>query len=386
MALSGTSKGEAPKEPQRPKTHWDHVLEEIILVVEGIAFFINYIATYFSSIIFHQEEEHAYVLYKHQLELDEKKKKSLDKQLEFLLGQTERTSFAGSDIDEDTGVRSEDEMFCLLCDFTLVRAFVRLRAAWEFDYLFLDKIDCNQLISVKSLLLAEVACLKSGANITDESGKGIDKCGSSQPFCVLLIVSQRTLHEFNVHVVQVETLVLLLRLTKAAHLRFLVGRFCKLYVFMVSGLTTTTSDRQPAEEKSHHFAVHLCCVLYFQDEFEREEELAKAEANDAADETKAQSSDLLMRNFDRVNSYFQVALLQKELPFDELLARYNEGDDSESYASASDDLLESPAHNESEPSRVNDGPCDVLPTTVAEKEEKEVESVDKTEEERQGEI
>lgn len=32
------------------------------------------------------------VLYKHQLELDEKKKKALDKQLEFLLGQTERFS------------------------------------------------------------------------------------------------------------------------------------------------------------------------------------------------------------------------------------------------------------------------------------------------------
>ncbi|MCI04674.1 protein PHOTOPERIOD-INDEPENDENT EARLY FLOWERING 1-like, partial [Trifolium medium] len=32
------------------------------------------------------------VLYKHQMELDEKKKKALDKQLEFLLGQTERYS------------------------------------------------------------------------------------------------------------------------------------------------------------------------------------------------------------------------------------------------------------------------------------------------------
>lgn len=30
------------------------------------------------------------MLYKHQMELDEKKKKALDKQLEFLLGQTER--------------------------------------------------------------------------------------------------------------------------------------------------------------------------------------------------------------------------------------------------------------------------------------------------------
>jgi hypothetical protein len=33
------------------------------------------------------------VLYKHQMELDEKKKKALDKQLEFLLGQTERWCF-----------------------------------------------------------------------------------------------------------------------------------------------------------------------------------------------------------------------------------------------------------------------------------------------------
>ena len=50
----------------------------------GIVFGISIWWSSFHHLLLYQ------VLYKHQMELDEKKKKALDKQLEFLLGQTER--------------------------------------------------------------------------------------------------------------------------------------------------------------------------------------------------------------------------------------------------------------------------------------------------------
>lgn len=120
---------EPPKEPQRPRTHWDHLLEEMVWLSKdfeserkfklGLA---KRIAIRASKGMVDQatrgerrvkEEElrmkkvalniskdvkkfwtkiEKLVLYKHRLELDQKKKKALDKQLEFLLGQTERYS------------------------------------------------------------------------------------------------------------------------------------------------------------------------------------------------------------------------------------------------------------------------------------------------------
>ncbi|KAA8546716.1 hypothetical protein F0562_003147 [Nyssa sinensis] len=120
---------EAPKEPQRPKTHWDHVLEEMVWLskdfeserkwklaqakkvairaskgmldqatrgekrVKEEEQRLRKVALYISKDVkkFWMKIEKL-VLYKHQLELDEKRKKTLDKQLEFLLGQTERYS------------------------------------------------------------------------------------------------------------------------------------------------------------------------------------------------------------------------------------------------------------------------------------------------------
>lgn len=120
---------EAPREPRRPKTHWDHVLEEMAWLSKDFEserkWKLNQakkVALRASKGMLDQatrgekkmkEEEHRLrkvalniskdvkkfwtkieklVLYKHQMELDEKKKKALDKQLEFLLGQTERYS------------------------------------------------------------------------------------------------------------------------------------------------------------------------------------------------------------------------------------------------------------------------------------------------------
>ncbi|EPS62733.1 chromatin remodeling complex subunit, partial [Genlisea aurea] len=120
---------EAPKEPRRPKTHWDHVVEEMVWLSKDFESERKWkvaqakkVATRASKGMLDQatrgekrvkEEEQKLrkialniskevkkfwtkieklVVYKHQLELDVKKKKALDKQLEFLLGQTERYS------------------------------------------------------------------------------------------------------------------------------------------------------------------------------------------------------------------------------------------------------------------------------------------------------
>lgn len=120
---------EAPNEPRRPKAHWDHVLEEMIWLSKDFESERKWklaqakkVALRASKGMLDQatrgekrmkEEElrlkkvalsiskdvkkfwlkiEKLVLYKHQMELDEKKKRALDKQLEFLLGQTERYS------------------------------------------------------------------------------------------------------------------------------------------------------------------------------------------------------------------------------------------------------------------------------------------------------
>ncbi|XP_073007185.1 protein PHOTOPERIOD-INDEPENDENT EARLY FLOWERING 1 isoform X1 [Typha latifolia] len=120
---------EAPREPPRPKTHWDHVLEEMIWLSKDFESERKWklaqakkVALRASKNVLDQatrgekklkEEEQRLkkvalniskdvkkfwmkieklVLYKYQLELEERKKKALDKQLDFLLGQTERYS------------------------------------------------------------------------------------------------------------------------------------------------------------------------------------------------------------------------------------------------------------------------------------------------------
>ncbi|KAL2604874.1 hypothetical protein AAZV13_09G091200 [Glycine max] len=116
---------EAPREPRRPKTHWDHVLEEMVWLSKDFESERKWklaqakkVALRASKGMLDQATRgekkmkrlrkvalniskdvkkfwtkiEKLVLYKHQMELDEKKKKALDKQLEFLLGQTERYS------------------------------------------------------------------------------------------------------------------------------------------------------------------------------------------------------------------------------------------------------------------------------------------------------
>ncbi|PIA31865.1 hypothetical protein AQUCO_04700010v1 [Aquilegia coerulea] len=120
---------EAPREPRRPKTHWDYVLEEMLWLSKDFEAERKWKLAQAKKVAIRasknaldpatrgekkvKEEEQRLrkvalniskdvkkfwmkieklVLYKHQLELEEKKKKALDKQLDFLLGQTERYS------------------------------------------------------------------------------------------------------------------------------------------------------------------------------------------------------------------------------------------------------------------------------------------------------
>ncbi|WCJ28793.1 SNF2 domain-containing protein / helicase domain-containing protein [Euphorbia peplus] len=136
---------EAHKGPRRPKTHWDHVLEEMAWLSKDFESERKWKLAQARKVALRaskgmldpatreekklKEEEHRLrkvalnitkdvkkfwvkieklVLYKHQMELDEKKKKALDKQLEFLLGQTERysTMLAENLVDKPTLQRS----------------------------------------------------------------------------------------------------------------------------------------------------------------------------------------------------------------------------------------------------------------------------------------
>ncbi|KAI3951577.1 hypothetical protein MKX01_018693 [Papaver californicum] len=120
---------EVSREPRRPKTHWDHVLDEMVWLSKDFESERKWklaqakkVAIRASKGMLDQatrgekkmkEEEQKLrkvalniskdvkkfwmkieklVLYKHQLEFEEKKKKALDRQLDFLLGQTERYS------------------------------------------------------------------------------------------------------------------------------------------------------------------------------------------------------------------------------------------------------------------------------------------------------
>ncbi|WOG88249.1 hypothetical protein DCAR_0207484 [Daucus carota subsp. sativus] len=93
---------EPPKDPGRPKTHWDHVLEEMVWLSKDFESerkwklaLAKKVAIRASKGMLDQAtrgERRVKVVYKHQLEVGEKKKKAQNKQLEFLLGQTERYS------------------------------------------------------------------------------------------------------------------------------------------------------------------------------------------------------------------------------------------------------------------------------------------------------
>ncbi|CAL9186309.1 protein PHOTOPERIOD-INDEPENDENT EARLY FLOWERING 1-like isoform X1 [Musa acuminata AAA Group] len=138
---------EVPKEPPRPKTHWDHVIEEMVwlskdfeserkwklaqakkVAIRASKSVLDY-ATRGEKKVKEEEQRlkkvalniskdvkkfwikiEKLVLYKFQLDVEERKKKALDKQLDFLLGQTERysTMLAENLVDVHYSSRTED--------------------------------------------------------------------------------------------------------------------------------------------------------------------------------------------------------------------------------------------------------------------------------------
>lgn len=257
---------EAPKEPRRPKTHWDHVLEEMVWLSKDFESERKWklaqakkVAIRASKGMLDQatrgekrvkEEEQRLrkvalniskdikkfwlkieklVLYKHQLELDEKKKKALDKQLEFLLGQTERYSTmlaenlvsspttskrinslsapealrtqckegsegdvknrvgenlqshsTGSDIDDDFDVQSEDEMEDDEHTIEEDEAVITKEEREEELAALQNEMDLPLEELLKHYAVGEASrdCSpeKSGTDITVSSGEDSDKC------------------------------------------------------------------------------------------------------------------------------------------------------------------------------------------------------------------
>ncbi|XP_009759618.1 protein PHOTOPERIOD-INDEPENDENT EARLY FLOWERING 1 isoform X1 [Nicotiana sylvestris] len=448
---------EAPKEPRRPKTHWDHVLEEMVWLSKDFESERKWklaqakkVAIRASKGMLDQatrgekrvkEEEQRLrkvalniskdikkfwlkieklVLYKHQLELDEKKKKALDKQLEFLLGQTERYSTmlaenlvsspttskrtnslsapealriqlkegsegdvknragenlqshsTGSDIDDDFDVQSEDEMEDDEHTIEEDEAVITKEEREEELAALQNEMDLPLEELLKHYAVGEASrdCSpeKSGADVTVSSGEDSDKCRDDDVAietnggCSPAISGRRSVESNGVLSVPNNQYPDL----GQNKLKIPPKKYQELDKVNLLGVF---NDEQDDDDYVLALGENKECNMDDETTLLEEEELAKAEPNDAADE---------------------IALLQKEseLPLDELLARYKEdydsdenvGDDSESYASAST------AQNVSELSQVNDGLSDVLPTTVAETEEREVESMDKTGEERQSE-
>ncbi|CAN4095126.1 unnamed protein product [Withania somnifera] len=429
---------EAPKEPQRPKTHWDHVLAEMVWLSKDFESERKWklaqakkVAIRASKGMLDQatrgekrvkEEEQRLrkvalniskdikkfwlkieklVLYKHQLELDEKKKKALDKQLEFLLGQTERYStmlaenlVSSPSTCKRTNSLSAPEALRIQYDEHTIEEdeAVITKEEREEELAALQNevnLPLEELLKRYTVGEASRDCSpeKSGADVTVSSGKCSNKCRDvdvtdTDKGCSPAISGRRSVESNGVLSVPNNHYSDL----QKDKLRSAGNHYSDLQKdklrsagknyqeFDKVNLLGDFNDEQ--DDDDYVLAVGEDKGYTMDDETTllEEEELAKAEANDAADE---------------------IALLQKEseLPLDELLAKYTEdfdtdenvGDDYESYACASDDLLETPAHDESIPSRINDGLYDEQPTTVDEKEEKEVESVDKTGDERQSE-
>lgn len=403
---------EAPREPQRPKTHWDHVLEEMVWLSKDFESERKWklaqakkVALRASKGMLDQatrgekklkEEEQRLrkvalniskdvkkfwmkieklVLYKHQMELDEKKKKALDKQLEFLLGQTERysTMLAENlvdpykpvqqgpaqhqlsspnkadmndngesldlngdvddiaDVDEDFDVHSEEESEddeqTIEEDEALITAEERqeelaaLHSEIDLPLEELLKSYAVETVNGESRLENREDGIES-ILAKDESSKGNGNniCASSK----------------------VETANLLVRRSNESNGGLSISENHSLDIEASSSRNLSESSRELAKEDA----------LYdFSDEQEDGDFVLAGEEKD--DETTLSEEEELAKE-DSNNATDEILLLQKEseIPVEELLARYKKdlsgddmsGDESDYASALSEDLLVSPAH------------------------------------------
>ncbi|CBI30029.3 unnamed protein product, partial [Vitis vinifera] len=417
---------EAPREPRRPKTHWDHVLDEMVWLSKDFESERKWklaqakkVALRASKGMLDQatrgekrvkEEEQRLrkvaltiskdvkkfwikieklVLYKHQMELDEKKKKALDKQLEFLLGQTERYSTmlaenladtyqptqqylpkercsiqykevddpgfkevpqSGiADVDEDYDMQSEEELeddeHTIEEDEALITEEERQE---ELEALH-NEIDLPLEELLKRYAMKKVSCDENNIEklLSVSSGSSQDKDeeeaeptsvgddhfgGEGQDLSDTCKIDKNS------------SLTVIGRRCGESNGSLSISEHHLLEVDTCQAKNVSEISRESDEESK---------VYDFNDEQEdgdfvlatgeekddettllEEEELAKEESNDPIDE---------------------IALLQKEseIPLEELLARYKKDadedvEDDSDYASASEDFLDSPAHQDTE--------------------------------------
>ncbi|KAK9276401.1 hypothetical protein L1049_005934 [Liquidambar formosana] len=412
---------EAPREPRRPKTHWDHVLEEMVWLSKDFESERKWklaqakkVALRASKGMLDQatrgekkvkEEEQRLrkvalniskdvkkfwlkieklVLYKHQMELDEKKKKALDKQLEYLLGQTERysTMLAENLVDtykpvQPNFVQEQPSIQYKERDENDIKECTGLNVEPQSDTADVDEDydirsedeteDDEHTIEEDEALITEEERQEELAGLRNEIDLPLEELlkryamekgsGESNPEKGEDVVEPTLVGEDHSNgevdgLSDVHTIDATISLT-------VTGRRCvelngDLSIPEYHPLEVETCQSKSLSKFSGDS--HEGHVLFdFSDELEdgdfvlatgeekddettlsEEEELANAESNDPTDE---------------------IALLQKEgeLPIEELLARYKKDfkddevvDDESEYASADSDLLDSPAHQEVE--------------------------------------
>ncbi|GAY32612.1 hypothetical protein CUMW_003290 [Citrus unshiu] len=393
---------EAPREPRRPKTHWDHVLEEMVWLSKDFESERKWklaqakkVALRASKGMLDQasrgekklkEEEQRLrkvavniskdVLYKHQMEVDVRKKKALDKQLEFLLGQTERYSsmLAENLVDshkpvQQSPMREQPGIQYKEADENgAEEPGVQSKEA--------DEDDAEQHSGFEPQLDAADIDEEYDVHSEDESEDDEHTIEEDEA----LITEEERKEELEA--LHNETDIPLQELLK----RYAVDKGNGNDLLAGSKLDTSGSLVRRCDEINGGLSIsenHLLDIetsqvrdtskksgastqkqaLYdFSDEQE-DGDFVVATGEDKDDETTLSEEEELAKA-DSNNYIDEIALLQKEseIPVEELLARYRKdmkinkiSDDESDYASAlSDDLSDSPAHEDSELKLEND--------------------------------
>ncbi|XWS58915.1 hypothetical protein CRYUN_Cryun08bG0075400 [Craigia yunnanensis] len=401
---------EAPREPQRPKTHWDHVLEEMVWLSKDFESERKWklaqakkVALRASKGMLDQatrgekklkEEEQRLrkvalniskdvkkfwmkieklVLYKHQMELDEKKKKALDKQLEFLLGQTERYSTMlaenlvdpykpvqqcpaqhqpnspgkadmngidesldlSADADEDFDVHSEEESEDDEQTIEEDEALITAEERQEELAALHSEIDLPLEELLKRYAVETVnreSSLEKGEDgiesilVKDESSKGNRNYFSASSKVETINLLVRRSNESNGGLSISENHSLDIEASSPRNLSESYGELAKEDVpYDFSDEKEDGDFTLAGEDKVHHMDDETT--------LSEEEELEKVDSNNPIDEI------LLLKK-------------ESEIPVEELLARYKKdfsgddvsGDESEYASALLEDLLDSPAH------------------------------------------
>ncbi|KAL5741842.1 hypothetical protein ACOSP7_028574 [Xanthoceras sorbifolium] len=410
---------EAPREPRRPKTHWDHVLEEMVWLSKDFESERKWKLTQAKKVALRaskglldqatrgekklKEEEQRLrkvalniskdvkkfwmkieklVLYKHQMELDERKKKALDKQLEFLLGQTERysTMLAENLVDshkpeQRSAVPSQLSIECKKADENNAEEISGLNIEPQSDVADIDEdydvrsedeseddehtIEEDEALITEQERKEELEALHNETNISLEEllkRYTIGKASIESSPEMVEDETQPTLVEEdhdkgNGNFLSAECNMD----ASSSHVRRCDESNGGLSISENHLLGNETSQLRNSSDVSA-VSTQRNVVYDFNDEQE-DGDFVLATGEDKDDETTLSEEEELAKA-DSDNHIDEIALLQKEseVPVEELLARYRKdfnndemSEDESEYASAlSEDLSDSPAHEDME--------------------------------------